>query len=150
MNRETIAAALFAKLATLSAGGSPLFVTTSRRLQHWADVPAESQPALYQIQTREECARTRGKPPLWKLRLSLYLYVHTMAQTDSTIVPSQLLNPLLDAVEAALAPDDIANDVCSLGGIVSSCYIDGAIETSEGLLGDQEVAIIPITIVVPS
>lgn len=150
MNRETIAAALFAKLATLSTGGSPLFKTTGRRLLHWNDVPAESQPALYQIQKSEQCARTRGKPPLWKLQLSLYVYVHTMAQSDSTIVPSQLLNPLLDAVETALAPDDLANDACSLGGLVSSCYIDGAIETSEGLLGDQEVAIIPITIVVPS
>jgi len=57
---------------------------------------------------------------------------------------------LMDAIEAALVIDDRSNDACTLGGIVSHCFIDGAVEIFEGNLGDQLVAIVPITVVVPN
>lgn len=145
MNRETIYAALFAKLSA-SAG----YVTTSRKLRHWNDVSSEEQPALFVAQRSEVVERPRGLPPKWALTVDVYVYVSTAAQQDSSVIPSQMLNPLIDALEAALAADDLANNACTLGGLVSRCYIDGAIETSEGTLGDQEVAIVPVTIVVPS
>jgi hypothetical protein len=144
MNRELVYAALYAKLAA-SAG----FVTTSRKLRHWSDVAAEEQPALFVIQTNEPVQQQRGMPPKWTLRVNAYIYVNTQAQSDTEVVPSQLLNPLLDAVEAVLAPDDVANYVQTLGGLVSHCWIEGPIETSEGCLGDQEVAIVPIAMLVP-
>ena len=40
MNRETIHAALFARLSAV-----PGFVTASRRLKHWSDTPGGEQPA---------------------------------------------------------------------------------------------------------
>ncbi|HXP74621.1 MAG TPA: hypothetical protein VN823_10790 [Stellaceae bacterium] len=58
------------------------------------------------------------------------------------------MNPLLDAIETALAPDLVTN-VQSLGGLVAHCWIAGKVETDEGVLGGQAVAIVPIEILVP-
>lgn len=148
--RETIYEALFQKLATLSAGGTPLFKSTSRRLKHWNDVAPELQPSLYVIQLRETAVQVRGMPNKWRCSVDAYIYVHTGAQQDPNVIPSQLLNPLLDAVEAALAPEAGPENVQTLGGLVSHCWIEGDIETSEGLLGDQEVAIVPINFLTTS
>jgi hypothetical protein len=58
-----------------------------------------------------------------------------------------LLNPLVDAVEAALMPA-ATTGVQDLGlpAMVQHAYIAGKIETDEGVLGDQAVAIIPVEI----
>ena len=60
-----------------------------------------------------------------------------------------MLNPLLDAVVAALAPGgaDLAVNAQTLGGLVSHCWLAGKIETDEGALGGQAVAILPVEIV---
>lgn len=146
VSRETIYAALFSLVS-----GSASFATTSRKLRHWSDVGAEEQPALFQQQLDEDIAQSRGTPANITLHAQLYIYVTTASQqTAPDVVPSQLINPLIDAVDSALAGDDIANFVQTLGGLVSHCWIEGKIETYEGLLGDQAVAIIPVAILVPA
>ena len=150
MIRENIYAAIFAFWSGLTVGGSPAFKFATRKLKTWEDVEAENQPALLQLQRRETVTKPRGLPAKWTLSIDLYLYVHTGALMDTDIVPSQLLNPLMDAIEGAMTIDDMSNDACTLGGLVSHCYIDGAVETFEGNLGDQAVMIIPITVVVPT
>lgn len=150
MTREPIYAAIFAFWSALTVGGSPAFKLATRKLKTWEDVEAEDQPALLQLQKRETVTKPRGLPAKWTLSIDLYLYVHTGAIQDPNIVPSQLLNPLMDAVEAALAIDDKSNDACTLGGLVSHCFIDGAVEIFEGNLGDQAACIIPLTVVVPT
>jgi hypothetical protein len=143
-NREGIYAALFAKFDGIT--GMP---TKSRRLMHWADVLAVQQPALFQAQKSEIVVQSRGLPPKWQLDLDLYLYVH--AGDDPGSVPTTVLNPLIDAIEAALAPDNVRDgqNVLTLGGLVSHCWISGQIQTDEGALGAQSIAIIPISILVP-
>lgn len=139
INREPIYAALFARLAA-SAG----YVTTSRRLKHWNDVSYTEQPALFMAQRGEVATTTgRGLTTEWTLNVDVYVYV----RTDGGQPPGPLLNQLLDAIEAALAPSQIEN-VQTLGGLVHWCRIEGAIETDEGTLGDQAVAIIPISMFV--
>ena len=149
MNRETIYAGIFKFWSDLTVGGAPLFKTATRKLTTWEGVEPESQPALLQLQRQESVTRPRGLPPKWTLSIDLYLYVHTGAQNDPSIVPSQLLNPLIDAIEAAMVIDDLSNNACTLGGLVSHAFFDGAVEIFEGNLGDQAVAILPISVVVP-
>ena len=150
MIRETIYAALFAYFSGLTDGSNPLFKTATRKLKVWEGVEFESQPALLQLQRQETSVKQRGLPYNWSLSIDLYMYVHTGAMNDPDIVPSQLINPLLDAVEASLRIDDLSNNTCTLGGLVYHAYIDGSVEIFEGNLGDQSVAIIPITVVVPT
>jgi hypothetical protein len=152
ISRETLYAAIFAKFAglTFTSGGATAFATNSRKLEHWEDVEPEGYPALFQVQAREAVKQTRGLPPAWSLELLLYIYVRTNAQQDATIIPSQLLNPILDAIDTALRPDDLKAGTCTLGGLVSHAWISGPVETSEGNLGDLEIAVVPIEILVPS
>lgn len=152
MTRETLYAAIFAKFASLtfSSGGATTFASNSRRLQHFEQVEPEGFPALFMVQTTESVVQQRGLPPKWTLGMLLYVYVKTNAQQDTTVVPSQLLNPILDAIDAALAVDDFKAGTCTLGGLVSHAWISGPVETSEGNLGDLEIAVVPLEILVPS
>lgn len=150
--REALYAAIFAKFANLSftSGAHTAFAYSSRRLYLWEDLEIEQFPAMMQVQTKEVVKQQRGLPPKWTLEMLLYVYVRTVAQQDAAVIPSQLLNPIIDAIDRALAPDDLAAGTCSLGGLVSHAWIAGPIETSEGNLGDLEVAVVPLEIVVPS
>lgn len=140
MNREAIYGALFAKV-----GAAAGFATTSRRLRHWSDVGPAEQPALFQVQKSEAARRDTGLPPKWTLALDLFVYAHA---PDDATAATTVMNPLLDAIETALAPDPVTN-VQSLGGLVAHCWIAGKVETDEGVLGGQAVAIVPIEILVP-
>lgn len=134
MNREAIYTALFNKVK-LSAN----FVTSSRKLKHWNDVEPHSQPAIFQTQVGESVIQSKGSPETWDMHVKLYVYANTQNGLPSTII-----NGLIDSIQTALKPD--LNGFQELGGLVSHCWISGTIETSEGTLGDQEVAIIPISI----
>ena len=140
MNRELIYGTLFARLS--AAAG---FVTASRRLRHWSDVAAAEQPALFQVQKTESVRRDPGLPPRWTLSADLFVYAQA---PDDATSPATVINPLLDAIETALAPDPVSN-LQTLGGLVAHCWIAGRIETDEGVLGGQAVAIVPIEILVP-
>jgi hypothetical protein len=138
--REPIYAALFDLVA-----GAAGFVTAERRLRHWSDVAPAEQPALFMTQKSETGAvKALGAPPVWSLAVELYLYAHS---SDPHLSPAAILNPLVDAVEAALAPMP-ATGMQDLGlpSMVQHAMIAGKIETEEGVLGDQAIAIIPIEI----
>ena len=136
-SREAIFAALFARWSTPSG-----FVTTSRELKHWNDVRPEQQPAGYQLEGSQTAQSAYRKPTIWTLRGEIYVYVHKDNTTGDVVA---LLNDRVDAVVAALAPSPATNDQ-TLGGLVTDCRIDGDIETSEGRLDKQAVAIIPLII----
>lgn len=142
MNRETIYAALFDLIS-----GLPGIVTASRRLQHWDRVSPAQQPALFQIQKKETPAQKRGLPAAWTLECDLVLYVN--AGADPNAVPASALNPLIDAIDQAIAPPS-GQEVQTLSGLVSHCWIDkSGIVTDEGVLGAQAIAIVPVQILVP-
>jgi hypothetical protein len=138
--REPIYAALFA----LAAGAAD-FVTAERRFRHWSEVTPAEQPALFMRQKSEAAAvKALGAPIVWILRVDLYLYAH---QSDPYAAPASVLNPLIDAVEAALAPPP-GTGLQNLGlpATVQHAYIVGRIDINEGALRDQAVATIPVEI----
>ena len=138
--REPIYAALFALIESVAP-----FVTAERRLRHWSNVAPAEQPALFMTQ-KSESATTRalGAPSVWTLNVELYLYAHS---SDPYLSPATILNPLLDAVEAALAPAATTGlQDLGLPAMVQHAMIAGKIDTDEGALGDQAIAIIPIEI----
>ena len=140
ITREPIYAALFARVATAAK-----FVTAARRLRHWSDMTPAEQPALFMRQKTEVAAvPALGAPTLWTLNVELYVYAHA---SDPYVAPATVLNPLVDAVDEALAPV-AATGVQDLGlpELVRHAYIAGKVETNEGVLRDQAIAIIPVEI----
>ncbi len=140
INREPIYAALFGLMETAAD-----FAVVGRRLRHWSDVSPAEQPALFMAQKTELASvKALGAPTVWTLSVDLYVYVHS---SDPYLAPAMVLNPLLDAVEAALAPS-VTTGLQDLGlpAMVQHAYISGKVETDEGVLGDQAVAIVPVEI----
>lgn len=138
--REAIYAALFALLQ--GAGG---FQTVGRRVQPWSALSSAQQPALFLVAKGEDHARLAGMPSRRTLQADLVVYA--MAPDDNT-AGSQVLNPLLDAIQAALQPPPYSADQ-TLGGLVQHAWIEGHIQTDEGALGSQAVAVIPVHILAP-
>jgi hypothetical protein len=140
IDREAIYAALW-ELG--SAAWS--FASANRRLRHWSDVTAIEQPALFMSEKGGHAAiRALGAPTVWTLYADFYIYVHS---SDPYAAPATVLNPLLDSLESALAPVP-ATGIQNLGlpQLVQHAYIAGKIETDEGVLGDQAIAIVPVEI----
>lgn len=137
MTRLPVYDALFAKVTALAP-----FTTKGRRLPPWYDVaPAEQMPACFLALARETPRALPNGPRLvWSVEFQLHLYVATTGDLEPMVV----LAPLVDAVEAALAPA-LPDTQQTLGGLCQSCKLTGAIEYFEGTLGDIAVAIVPIT-----
>lgn len=147
LTREGIAHALFSLIQ-----GLPGLVTTSRRLLHWSEVPAEQQPAAFLPEGKQIPKNSPdGNQVIWRYEYSIYLYAYL---EDTTKTPASQLNNLLDALEAALNPSQVgppgfSGSMQVLGdttGRIRHAWISGAIETDEGVLGSQAIAIVPIEI----
>lgn len=152
MRREAVFEALFA-LVSEGEGlpgrvtwnqGQDGFAYTSRRVRPWDDVPA--QPALMQAEHEEELAQVSGLPP--KRTLKAAWMVYHQAGADSAAIPAIVTNQVLDALEAALAPDD-PSGACTLGGLVHHCFLDGKVFKASGDLDGQALVVAPITLLLP-
>lgn len=140
ISREPIMAALFAKLQTVQG-----FATSSRRLLALEDIQNADLPALYLTQRTEKVeTKPPGMNPVSVFTCDVHLYITTGA--DRTVAPDTILNPLVDAIAAVLAPDNVVTNRQTLGGLVQHCWIEGLIEYFEGVLGPVGVVIIPIVI----
>lgn len=150
-SREQIADALLArlKLATLplSVNGALQFVTADRRLQMYDSVPAGDQPALFQVEHDEQYEQPgRGIPP--KRILSISIFCYARAEIGATL-GATIVNSMLAAIEAALAPDDPPGTACTLGGLVSWVRIEGRVFKDPGDLDQQALLIVPLRVMWP-
>jgi len=140
IEREAIYGALWA-LAAAAAD----FASADRRLRHWSAVAPAEQPALFMSEKGGRAVvKTPGAPVVWTLHADFFIYAHS---SDPYLAPATILNPLIDALEAALAPSP-ATGLQQLGlpDMVRHALIAGKVETDEGVLGDQAVAVIPVEI----
>lgn len=142
--RETIYAALFAQLQSALAS---TFKTVSRRWQPPDQISPADRPALYQVETGEVAATSQkiaGLAITWNLKVDLVVY--SSGNTDPGSIPSQELNALLDALEAALP--NVARGVSqTLRGNVYSVRIDGKLEIVENVAGAMAMAVVPVLLV---
>jgi hypothetical protein len=145
MSRETIFAALFNLVKA-----TPGLASSSRKARPLANVSEPEMPILFQLQAPEIWEQKRGLPPKRILRADLEIYVSSAGDhRGETRPPSAVLNPILDALEAALAPGLADDGAQTLGGLVSHCWIEGGIEIFEGLLEGKTAALVRIHILIP-
>ena len=147
LDREAIMSALYERIA-----GSYPWVTTGRRLLLWQDLAASDQPAVFVTAgTQSAVYSDRGNPVIWTLRATVTIYAR---HDEPREAPEAEMNALITAVEAALEKLSTENAAplgapgagwnTTLGGLVYFARVDGDVETDEGSLGDQAVAIIPV------
>ena len=139
MQRESIYAAMFALVSSV-----PGVKYASRRLKSFAEIAQGDQPALFMEQKTEQSQAQTMLPSKWTLTVDLMVFVST-GGLDPNVVPASVLNPVLDAITAALRPPPALGEQ-TLGGMVTRCRIEGAIEIVEGVQGDQSFAVIPVQI----
>ena len=136
-SREIVWGALFDALRAI-----PCINLCTRKLKAWQECPKEDQPAIYLTQTGEDRVQKPGIPAKYLLEGNIYIYVSV-----ETGEAGYVLNPVLDAIDLALEPDETSG-VQTLGGIVHHCWVEGQTQIFEGSLGDEAVAVVPIKILV--
>jgi hypothetical protein len=134
--------------ATANAVGVSLttgFQTIGRRLIPWSKCSA--QPALFLRDLSEELEYQHSILQVQTITAQIVIYSN--AGQDPDAVPLTVLNNLLDAIQSALAPDDPAQQRCTLGGLVFWCRLSGKIDKDPGDIGGQAVAVVDALITVP-
>lgn len=121
------------------------FLTTGRRLKRWSDVSA--QPALFLRSADEDLEYNDRSLQMQTMQAEIWIYSNAGQNPD--IVPETALNNLLDAVQAAFAPDDQRTNRFTLGGLVQWCRMEGRIEKDPGDTGGQAIAVAEVQITVP-
>jgi hypothetical protein len=142
MNREAIYQALFNLVRNAAT-----FKTASRRVKLWMDVNASDRPAVFVAQRGESYVRNSEAVPQ-KVTLKAEIILYTDAGKDPKTTPATELNNLIDAIDAALAPNPVTG-VQTLGGLVSHCWIEGDVMTDPGDLDGDGMAVIPVRILIP-
>lgn len=134
--------------ATASATAVPLktgFRTTGRRVKRWTEV--SEQPALFLRLTADE--DVYPNIIISKTTLEAEIWVYSQAGRNPDAVPGIALSGLVDAIRAALKPDNRMLQQLTLGGLVNSCRIEGRTVFDPGDLDGQAKAVLPIKILCP-
>lgn len=142
--RETYFAALFAAVSKVAN-----FNTKGRRLILPRNMDDVAKPAIFQIEDDEEYGYSGV---LQKVTLKVDLWIYTASGLDPTKTPSQELNAILDALDAALKPvtqQDLLTQRFTLGGLVQWARIEGRVFKDPGDLTGLGLAIVPMSILVP-
>lgn len=153
LNREQLFSTLFTRLTLL--GG---FAYYSRQFKTYDDLEASQQPALLMVKGSESVVNSRGLPPTWTLNGNIYIYCRNDRdlETSSSIQLNQLLTVVESAFERTATETTVANApyqdmgsdyLTTLNGLCSHAWINGSIQTDEGTLGQQAIAIVPFEIV---
>ena len=149
--RETILDALFQRLRGVQfssqISGTLQWRLIDRRLRLYGEVDKSSQPCCFQVEHEEVYEQPGiGNPPRRTLTVSLFCYAQ--APVGGTVGGS-LLNYMMEGIESALAPDSPATGLCTLGGQVYQCVIEGRVFKDPGDLDEQAMLIVPIRIMWP-
>lgn len=143
MNREAIKQGLFNLIAGLQfdlGSGPQSWSSSSLKLKHWTDVDRAYQPAFFLSQGQQTPLAPPAPtgPRAWHYDYWGRVYVNTQGAAD----PASQLNPILDAIEAKFDAAQLGGVPQTLSGLCQWIRLEGPIETFEGTLGDQEVALI--------
>lgn len=151
LDLEIIYAATFALLKTANAGlpANLKWITTSRWLKHWDDVPSNAQPALFLkpalIDAKEDAYGLGG----FKIHAYAVIYFKADQTGAEASYPSQFISKYMKAVMNAVQALPVGEKQ-TLGGLVEHCRIEGTIHIDDGIaaLDNQVVIGIPIIITV--
>ncbi|HEV2097421.1 MAG TPA: hypothetical protein VGR45_00690 [Stellaceae bacterium] len=140
IDRNKIYHALFEHLKNAAP-----FLTVGTRLKPWSQV--SDQPAMFlRAGPANDWLPRPTKMPM-RVVLEAEVWLYSSAGEDPDVSPSLSLNPLIDAIEAALDPFPL--EALTLGGLVTHCWLEGNGALDSGDLTGQAVAMLPVKMLVP-
>ena len=144
VTREAAMEALFSKLSAAYAFGA----TTRRVDTPEALASPGSAPGLGLIVHSESYERqSLNLPPKRKMRALAIIYIDVGGEANA--IPDAVLNPVKDAIDAALLPDNKVTGLCTLGGVVYSAIVKGEVVQAPGDKTGKGLAVIPVEIILP-
>ena len=149
--REDIAVALFNLISEITFAnpimGQTTWQTASRRLKLWGDVNPTDQPAVYVVEHEEKDEiNGRGLPPRRYMNFAIFAY---FTLGDDTTIGGTFVNYIVDAIEAALTPNDVPGNIQNLDGLAYWCRIEGKIFKDPGDIDNQGMVIVPVLVLLP-
>lgn len=158
MNEEAIFAKLFERvsLVTWTRAGdlvenSHSFITKSRRVKLFAEVPGDQQPACFQAEHGSVEAQTTNLP--YKTVLEANWIIYQCVGRDPAGLGAVENNLILGGVRRSLAPlpsdQGFMDNRNTLGGLVHHCFIQGRLFKDPGDLDAQGMMVVPIRLLVP-
>jgi hypothetical protein len=122
--RESIQVALLNRLKAI-----PGFKTSTRKLKHYDDVPAENQPALIVTASGGMADRASDYPMLTH-EIAALVYIYVREPDDDATLAETTIHGFLDKIEDALEPQNgetgsNRGQGTNLGGLVQSCFLKG-------------------------
>lgn len=138
-SRKQIMAALLAKIAPL--GGA--FPVSGRRLQNVESVAKVGAPALFLIKPSERYDRKSATlPPVRMMETFAIIYINV--GSDQNAIPADVIDDLLDVVDASLAAQLGGDGRQTLGNLVYNCQIGDEIDIVPGDDQGKGTVVIPI------
>jgi len=152
-SREDLLNAILTRIQLMSfdqpINGQITWVTTSRRLRLWSDVPSDSQPAAFLVEHEEHdewrnlgAERRRLNPRIW-------CYFRT---DDPTIWGGSLINVMLEAFEAQFGmsvQQNFSTGQVTLDGQAYFVRIEGRVFKDPGDIDNQGLLIVPLVVEMP-
>ena len=127
------------------------FITISRRVKLFSDVPGRSQPACYQAEHGTTEDQITGMP--YRSIVEANWIIYQDVSKDKKGIGAIENNLILGGIRAALAPfpqdPGYSNERNTLNGLVHHCYISGKIFKDPGDIDGQGMMVIPIKVLVP-
>jgi hypothetical protein len=149
--REQVFSSLFSLLQTVGATNSPpMFNSFSRRFTAMpGNIPPLQLPQLI-LWEQPERSEFAG-PSMPRKRIWNALVVVYFINPSKTVPGATIINPMIDAIEAALRYDNPATNRLTLGGLVEWCRIEGQTIKETGDTDSQGLGgvVIPVRILVP-
>ena len=145
--REQIMTALLAQLSTITAQSIPLVGLRAARPRS-GKRPERSASGTFSDRAPRQLG-SAGTEPAGEAHSDGVGAVYTDVGTDKNAIPMTQINYFIEAIEAALAPDMLALNRFTLGGLVFNCMLDGEGIRAAGDTTGKSVAAIPIKIILP-
>ena len=128
------------------------FVTDSRKVKLFSDVPAAAQPACFQAEWGDDVQQVTGLPYKWVIGVNWIIY-HQFGKQGKDNLGALENNCILNGVRAVLAPKPtdpgFPDKRNSLGGLVWHCFINGRLFKDPGDVDGQAMMVVPIKLLVP-
>ena len=151
VDEELIFLRLSERMSDVTWGNGKKFVTTTRRIKLFSDVPAEQQPWCGQAEHGTSEVQISGMP--YKTILEATWIIYQCVSRDPSAVGATENNNIIKACREALKPkpsDPSFHDRRnSLNGLVYHCFIGGRLFKDPGDIDGQGMITLPIKLLVP-